>query len=367
VPPLWFESRTIYVNSLKEARFPLVFAGNERESHSMVLDNAAGIHDAVAHLKGHGHKRILFIAGETEESGDSFERLCAYRDAVRELCLVASSDLITYGYHTFAGGYQATSKGLKHHTPFTAVLASNDPSALGAYQALIEKGYRVPQDVALVGFDDQPAAEAHVPPLSSIRYPLYETGYELVRLLDRVMHDPLAAPFRTTIPSQFIPRHTCGCFTSGVVTQGHNDLGALPSFTEMQETATAALTRRRDHGPQVLPVETEQTLCEHLVRGFLSSLQTDQTDAFQAALNDLIQKNDEVDADPSPWQERITLMRTLMKPFLQPLSPETRELAAELFDTARIMLSDSARLATTAVRCARTITRTTSAGSPRSS
>ena len=66
---------------------------------------------------------------------------------------------------------------------FTAVLASNDTSAIGAMRALAEAGRRVPEDVAVVGFDDQPGASANVPPLATISYPLAEAGRRAVEVL----------------------------------------------------------------------------------------------------------------------------------------------------------------------------------------
>ena len=95
--------------------------------------------------------------------------------------------------------------------PFTAVLASNDESALGAMQALREAGLRVPQDVAIIGFDDRPESAVQEPALTSVAVPLFEMGYRAVEQLLRQIQGepPPVEPVR--VATHLVPRESCGC------------------------------------------------------------------------------------------------------------------------------------------------------------
>ena len=96
-------------------------------------------------------------------------------------------------------------------TPFTAVLASNDESALGAMQALREAGYRIPQDVAIVGFDDRPESAVQDPALSSVRIPLRQMGYRAVESLFRYLTGQAETIESARVATRLVARESCGC------------------------------------------------------------------------------------------------------------------------------------------------------------
>jgi LacI family transcriptional regulator len=91
--------------------------------------------------------------------------------------------LVGAGDWSYASGYQALRQLLAGGAPFSALFAHNDQMAIGAMRALREAGKRIPQDVAVVGFDDIPAAEYAEPPLTTIRQPMREVGAVAARLL----------------------------------------------------------------------------------------------------------------------------------------------------------------------------------------
>ena len=345
VPPIWFESRIRYLEYLKETNFPRVFAGYADEGHAVVVDNVVGIREAVKHLAQHGHERILFIAGEDEPSGDSYERLLAYRAATREFGLAQDSSLVTYGYHTFSHGQKATESILRDGTAFTAVLASNDPSALGACKALAAHGLRVPTDVAVIGFDDQVEAQANIPALSTIQYPLFDAGYELVNLLEKVLFTPEDAPARVSVPARLILRQTCGCHPHDahrhLTTRGA--VGATPSALERQMTESLAVVQSRH--VHAVPQELDSTLCRQVAHAFTQSLTSEDVIPFQNTVHDIILAMDIADADTHLWQERLTHLRDAAHAFLQAShAPLDKGIFVHhLVDLARIALSESAQ------------------------
>ena len=132
----------------------------------------------------HGHRRIAFIAGRPDDlEGDSGIRLRAYQAAVQDYHLVADHQFIAYGYHGIDGGQRAMRQILSSGVAFTAVLASNDESAIGAMAALREAGLRIPQDIAIVGFDNSLEAVSQAPPLTTLHSSPFEMGFRALELL----------------------------------------------------------------------------------------------------------------------------------------------------------------------------------------
>mgnify|MGYP001167360606 CR=1 FL=1 len=134
-------------------RFPIVYAGTGKPAPAVATDNATGIRQAVMHLRDHGHQRIAYIAGYENVIGDSSIRLDAYKAAIREFGLEFKPELIAYGYHTIQGGELAMQKLLDSGHSFSAVLTSDYSSALGVVRILEETGHRIPEDIALIGFE----------------------------------------------------------------------------------------------------------------------------------------------------------------------------------------------------------------------
>ena len=139
--PLHVQARSEYVQELVQSGHPVLFIGSGENGSMIVADNLGGIQEALCHLFEHGHKKIAFIAGPKEDlSGDSGDRLAAYQSFLANNRLDNDSRLVAYGRHVLDGGYIAMHQILNSGVTFTAVMASNDESALGAMQALKEAG-----------------------------------------------------------------------------------------------------------------------------------------------------------------------------------------------------------------------------------
>jgi DNA-binding LacI/PurR family transcriptional regulator len=165
VNPLLSAARADYINNLHATGHPLVFVARGGHGPTVTVDNEGGVRQAVQHLIEHGHRRIAFIAGRPDDvEGDSGIRLRTYQAAVQDYDLAGDQRFIAYGYHGIDGGQRAMRQILNSGVSFTAVLASNDESAIGAMTALRGAGLRIPQDMAVVGFDDSLEAVTQTPP-----------------------------------------------------------------------------------------------------------------------------------------------------------------------------------------------------------
>lgn len=212
INPLHIQSRSNDVQAMLRAGHPVVYVAAGESGPTVEADNRSGIREAVLHLFGHGHRDIAFIAGSPEDlAGDTGERLAAYRSTLVELGLSIDERRCAYGRHTYAGGLTAMRQILSTGSPFTSVVASNDESALGALQALAEAGLTVPEDVAIVGFDDRPESALQTPPLSSVAVPLAELGVQAVHRLVSLMRGESPPPHPVRVPTRLVPRASCGC------------------------------------------------------------------------------------------------------------------------------------------------------------
>ena len=212
VNPLLSAARSRYIEDLMAAGHPVVFILSGEPGPVVAMDNAAGIREAMQHLVAHGHRRVAFIAGDPKDTtDDTGERLQAYRAALQDHGLPSAERMIAWGQHTYEGGYAAMRQLMDAGAGFTAVLASDDDSALGAMQALKEAGRQVPQDIAIIGFEDRPESAVHEPALTSLAAPAFQMGYRAVeQLLRQIRREALPAePVR--IAPQLVLRESCGC------------------------------------------------------------------------------------------------------------------------------------------------------------
>ena len=157
---------------------PVVATGRKLRApnlFSLDFDNFEGARLATEHLISLGHRRIAFIAGNSEHP-DAHERLRGYRAGLEAAGIRFNPDLLAAGLFHEESGMLATERLLEARQRFTALFAANDQMALGACLALQRRCLRVPYDVSVMGFDDLSISRYSIPPLSTIHHPAYELG-----------------------------------------------------------------------------------------------------------------------------------------------------------------------------------------------
>ncbi|WP_327044111.1 LacI family transcriptional regulator [Microbispora sp. NBC_01189] len=163
-------------------------------------DNVGGAEKAVRHLLDRGRRRIATIAGPQDMIGGQ-DRLTGYRDALRDS---DRRSIVAVGDFTRQSGAVAMRHLLQDDPHLDAVFVANDLMAIGALQALRQAGRRVPDDVAVVGFDDIEAARYTEPPLTTIRHPVSEQAAAMVRLLLGLLRGGPAAS--VVLPTELVVR-----------------------------------------------------------------------------------------------------------------------------------------------------------------
>ncbi|MFI6349047.1 LacI family DNA-binding transcriptional regulator [Streptomyces sp. NPDC050560] len=170
---------------VRAAGVPTVFggrpdsSGTTRDVPFVDCDNLGGARDAVRHLAGLGRRRIAHLTGPLDQTS-AVDRLDGYREVVGD----GAPSLVEQCDFTTAGGERAMAALLDRDPGLDAVFAANDLSALGALRTLRARGLRVPEDVAVVGFDDMlPLAANTDPPLTTVRQDIEEMGRMMARML----------------------------------------------------------------------------------------------------------------------------------------------------------------------------------------
>jgi DNA-binding LacI/PurR family transcriptional regulator len=179
-------------DALTELNRPVGLLGLEREGFlSARIDDVAAAGGAVDHLIAQGHRRIGLIGGDTDDPmafTPPLHRRDGYRDALRAAGLPADPALEQLGYFTVEGGGAAARRLLDDPEPPTAFFAESDEMAFGALREVRAAGLRVPEDIAVIGFDDHPLAE--LMDLSTIRQPVAEQALDVTtRLLALIADD----------------------------------------------------------------------------------------------------------------------------------------------------------------------------------
>jgi DNA-binding LacI/PurR family transcriptional regulator len=170
---------------LSAAGVPVVLVGRPRghvPANWVDADNRGGAREAVSYLFGRGRRRIATITG-TLDMAVGIDRLDGWRDMVAEAGVARAERLIGYGDFTEESGGAAMRVLLEREPRLDAVFAASDLMAAGALRVLKGAGRRVPDDVALVGFDDSVVARQTEPQLTTVRQPIEEMGREMTRLL----------------------------------------------------------------------------------------------------------------------------------------------------------------------------------------
>lgn len=164
---------------------------------------------AAEHLIGLGHRSLAIVPGEWD--GTTMNgRLEGNLTAIRKTGGVPDPNLVDVGDWTIKGGYEAMNRLIGRGIPFSGVIAHNDHMAMGAIGALHEAGFRVPEDVSVVGCDDVDFAQFTNPPLTTVRISFESTGIMAVRTLLQRIDGDAAVPDRVVLPCTIVIRESSG-------------------------------------------------------------------------------------------------------------------------------------------------------------
>ena len=215
---------------------------------SVLVDGESGLRDEITHLiEVHGYRRIGFIRGPANHK-EAEQRYGVYKQVLAECGLPFDPQLVAPGSFAPATGVAAMRAWLDQRVDIEAVVAANDHMALGALEELQARGVRVPDDVAVAGFDDWSIAVKLIHRLTTVRQPTYKLGRSAAELVLQLIAGE-EAPEQVALPTELVVRRSCGCKSAatvqamtGAVEPNHQE---LESFIAQQRADIVSETNAR--------------------------------------------------------------------------------------------------------------------------
>ena len=199
-----------FIDKLSHSNMPHLTIGRmspDSNINFVDVDNEAGAYTAVSHLIRLGYKRIATITGPLNTSAAK-QRLEGYLNAHNDKNLPVHNQLITYGDFTEASGYHAFNNLLNHKPD--ALFVASDAMAQGVLRATAANGLKIPDDIAIVSFDDLQSASLSTPPLTTIRQPIKRIGVLAVETLLDIIENGPTPTRRLIMPTDLVIRASCG-------------------------------------------------------------------------------------------------------------------------------------------------------------
>jgi signal transduction histidine kinase/DNA-binding LacI/PurR family transcriptional regulator/AraC-like DNA-binding protein/ActR/RegA family two-component response regulator len=317
----------------------------------VVKDDYHGMREVIAHLVDQHHRRrIVFMQGPASFVGAQ-ERLRAYIDALAEYKLPFDPNLVTnipQGWHLEEAKGLFTSfleeRALRPRYDFDAVAAVNDEAALAAITILQGRGIRVPDEVAVVGFDDLEVAGVNTIPLTTIRPPFFEMGAQAVELLLGGMRGE-TQPAQIIVPARLVVRQSCGCLLP-MVSQAAVEVAPKPPAQKDDYKGLAETLS--DKRPVIIAEMVKSVgasgwalhLTRQLFNSLVNELEHGVPNAFLSTLNEVLGKVTEEGGVVEQWQEPLSVLRRSILPYL--MDEKTITTADNLWHQARVMVGEMA-------------------------
>ena len=319
----------------------------------VLLNFYQGMFDLVAHLiEEHGSRKIAFIRGP-ERAVSAEDRYRAYLDCLTRHNIPFSPELVAPGTFFEPSGAEAIrlfldERKLRPSIDIDAIVAANDFMAFDAFEALQKRGIRIPEEIALIGFDNDERCRAVTPSLTTVRMQAEEMGRPLSELLLARLEGE-SFKEKVLLPAKIVLRESCGCQDRLVaqaavpITRPSYPSGAFESESGIAAKRDDILAKMRDavglsyHGGG-------PAWDAHLVDGFLEELSGDaltkdsaNSGPFLQALDDCLRQRSIPGRTPIIWQEVISVMRHSILPSLQTYESLVR--AENLWQQARVRIA----------------------------
>ena len=287
-------------------------------------------------IEKHERRRIAFVSGHGREAD---QRLAGYRAGHHDRGLTPDESLVIRGNFRLSGGQDAVARLFDGRTRCDAIVAANDWMALGALEALRARGIRVPEDVAVVGFDDIDEARFATPPLTTVLQSPRQLGIEAARLVLTMLRGGGAGAdvVLSTLPRI---RQSCGCTRSPRLRDGEPPAHGSPK------------ERRHDYGAWIQATAarcpaSDPSVSEEWAARMVDALRRDLEDGtnqrFIATVDDIVGHAAELD-DISAWHQPVVALRREVIRALA-FGTDTLALAESIFERAHILMGDHAQRA----------------------
>lgn len=312
---------------------------------SVLVDNASGMRQAIKHLiEVHGYRRIAFLRGPGVNE-EAEERYRVYRDVLAEHGLPFNPDLVTLGNFQASSGADAVRAMFdERRVSPEAIVAANDFMALGACEELFARGLRIPQDVAVIGFDDIREGRFAPSPLTTVRQPLDRQGKQALELVLAQLEGEVITD-HVVLQTELVRRQSCGCSAHELPDRqipdiSGEDLTIGSVFAEHHARILADVTQ----AIWASSPEVDVSKGVGIVDAFRAELEQGETGAFLEALEGAVNEAVETGGNVDAWQGIVTILRRYALPALTGRGP-THTRAEEVWHEARVLIGSAAERA----------------------
>ncbi|MCD7032733.1 catabolite control protein A [Metabacillus sp. GX 13764] len=200
-----------HVEEFKRSPVPIVLAASidmEEETASVSINYEMATYDAVTMLAEKGHRRIAYVSGPLEEPINKFKKMEGYRRALKEAGIEYDESYVFEGDYTYDSGIEGFEKLEQLSEKPTAIFVGTDEMALGVIHAAQDKGYHIPQDFEVIGFDNTRLATMVRPLLTTVVQPTYDIGAVAMRLLTKLMNKDKVEDLTVELPHRIEVRQS---------------------------------------------------------------------------------------------------------------------------------------------------------------
>jgi signal transduction histidine kinase/DNA-binding LacI/PurR family transcriptional regulator/AraC-like DNA-binding protein len=312
---------------------------------SIIPDFYAGMRALMKHLvEDHGHRRIAFIRGASD-SKTGEDRYHAYLDSLSDCGLPIDLNLVAPGTFFPPSGADAVRLLLdERQTSFDALVAANDDMAIDAMQALQARGIRVPEDVAITGFDNLEIAHSVVPQLTTVELPSHKEVHLAAEMLLSLLRGE-SVQDRIDIQMEVVLRQSCGC-QSAAMAQVEVPISPAVEREQAYDWSYPLAEHRQAILAEMVkaccpsPSQAEINLVVELWDAFTHDLRGTGEDRFIPSLKKLTRLPSSAGIDPSAWQGVLSAHRRHTHPILN--NYEVIQLAENLWQRGRVFLAETA-------------------------
>jgi sigma-B regulation protein RsbU (phosphoserine phosphatase) len=306
---------------------------------SVLVDNAGGMRRLVEHfVVTHGRRRVAFVRGPVG-SDEAERRFRIYREVLEGEGIAFDPDLVTVGdFNPPAGAEAVRILCDERRVRFDALIAANDYMALAAAAALAQRGFDVPEQIGVAGFDDIDEARFATPPLTTVRQPLHESGRQAGRIVSAMLEGQ-GYPSRVVLDTVLVLRESCGCsLDRGVVSDTPEEFASvtwLPSYLESRrDEIVAALSGAvsAEHA-RIAP-----DWCEPLFNAFMADLRDGTNTRFVSLLGATVRRAVSAGGAIRPWHAVISALGGAS--MMTVGDPASKFRADEILHRARVLIGD---------------------------
>ena len=200
-----------HINYIQNCGIPATYiskTARDYDIYTVSTSNKEATYDMTKYLIDKGHEEIAFIMTSKDDTVLERERLSGYEQALNESNIKLDESLIKYGGTTYEAGYESMKELLEEGIVPQATFVTGDEAAIGAINAACDKGYKVPEDISVAGFNDVKIAKMYRPKLTTVYQPLYDMGAVAIRMVIKLINKEHLESKKIELPYKIIERES---------------------------------------------------------------------------------------------------------------------------------------------------------------